>query len=89
MDNNNNNAQHQVTDVASWIIESSTMSDVDRIVENLSQMKITPTILLNAKNSKDLEMRSRLPHLESWMKAKIASEYNINIGVAFRCVLSN
>jgi len=77
-------AAQQATDVASWIIESSSMSEVGTISEELTKIKVTPHILLDAKNAQDIEMRSRLPHLEAWMKNKIKSEYNINIGVAFR-----
>ena len=57
---------------------------MDTVAEQLSKIKITPEILLNAKSRKEIEMRSRLPHLNQWMKAKIKAEYNINIGVAFR-----
>jgi len=71
-------------DLVTSIIESSTNSEVDLIVEKLKSRKITPYVLFNAKNQKQIEMRSRLPYLERWLKEKIESEYNINIDVAFK-----
>merc|ERR1719494_320054 len=77
-------AEAQDNSVVSWIIDSSTSSEVDLIAEKLKKMKVTPRVLFNARNAQGIEMRSRLPHLEAWMKEKIESEYNINIEVAFK-----
>jgi len=74
----------QGNDVVTWIIDRSTSTEVEAISEKLQDMKITPDVLFNARNAKGIEMRSRLPHLEPWIKEKIESEYNINIGVAFQ-----
>jgi len=77
-------AEAKDNEVVSWIIDSSTNSEVDLIAEKLKKIKVTPYVLFNAKNAKGIEMRSRLPHLQQWMKEKIKSEYNINIEVAFK-----
>jgi len=77
-------AKAQDNAVVSWIIDSSTSSEVDLIAEKLKKIKVTPYVLFNARNAKGIELRSRLPHLQQWMKEKIESEYNINIEVAFK-----
>merc|ERR1712180_489988 len=68
-------AEAKDNEVVSWIIDSSTNSEVDLIAEKLKKIKATPYVLFNAKNAKGIEMRSRLPHLQKWMKEKIKSEY--------------
>ena len=45
-------------DLVTSIIESSTNSEVDLIVEKLKSRKITPYVLFNAKNQKQIEMVS-------------------------------
>jgi len=71
-------------DVITWLIETSKNTEVERIVNKLAKKKITPRILFNAKGATGIEMRSRLPYLQQWIQEKIATEYNINIEVAFK-----